>query len=372
MAGKGDTTEELVAEGLTLVEHLVDDVPNARELLTLSWVIWLATAGRASEARATVEAEIERAGGVERVRGPWLATRAHHSLLDGRPRSAIADCDAALVEFAAGDVAAMRPMTLAVQAVALAQIGQPGAARLTLASIEETWRHETKAQTLIEQAEAWLLAADGQYQKGARRCARAATMALEGQHAVFAMCAAHDAARLGHPSVALPILRETAVAVEGRLVQALLEHAVALDGSDAAALLVLAEEFPELGFTVSGAECAATAARILGREGRAAEATRANAVVAQLKELIDDFRTPGLGTIVVVTEREREVGELAARRRRNREIAEQLGISVRTVDNHLASLYRKLGVSRRDDLSQWFDGTENRVTVESPDHTVTR
>ena len=62
---------------------------------------------------------------------------------------------------------------------------------------------------------------------------------------------------------------------------------------------------------------------------------------------------------MVLTEREREVGELASKRRRNREIADHLGISIRTVDNHLASLYRKLGINRRDELSTWFENAEN-------------
>jgi DNA-binding CsgD family transcriptional regulator len=31
-------------------------------------------------------------------------------------------------------------------------------------------------------------------------------------------------------------------------------------------------------------------------------------------------------------------------------------ISVRTVDNHLQNAYRKLGVTRRQDLSQALDG----------------
>ena len=62
---------------------------------------------------------------------------------------------------------------------------------------------------------------------------------------------------------------------------------------------------------------------------------------------------------MVLTEREREVGELASKRRRNWEIADHLGISVRTVDNHLASLNRKLGINRRDELSTWFENAEN-------------
>jgi DNA-binding CsgD family transcriptional regulator len=42
---------------------------------------------------------------------------------------------------------------------------------------------------------------------------------------------------------------------------------------------------------------------------------------------------------------------LAVRRFRSREISDELGISVRTVDNHLASAYRKLGVVNRLELA---------------------
>jgi len=37
------------------------------------------------------------------------------------------------------------------------------------------------------------------------------------------------------------------------------------------------------------------------------------------------------------------------RRERSREIADWLGVSVRTVDNHLASVYRKLGITGRSE-----------------------
>lgn len=42
----------------------------------------------------------------------------------------------------------------------------------------------------------------------------------------------------------------------------------------------------------------------------------------------------------------------AATRRRSRLIAEDLGLSVRTVDNHLARVFRKLGVTGRDELAE--------------------
>ena len=69
LAGRGAETEALVEEGLSLTHLLVADVPTARELLNLSRVIGLATAGRADEALATVDAEVERSAGRSAIVG---------------------------------------------------------------------------------------------------------------------------------------------------------------------------------------------------------------------------------------------------------------------------------------------------------------
>ena len=51
-----------------------------------------------------------------------------------------------------------------------------------------------------------------------------------------------------------------------------------------------------------------------------------------------------------LTRREREIAELAALGLSSRQIAERLVVSVRTVDNHLQRVYRKLGIARRAEL----------------------
>jgi len=51
-----------------------------------------------------------------------------------------------------------------------------------------------------------------------------------------------------------------------------------------------------------------------------------------------------------LTRRETEVARLAASGLSNREIADELIVSVRTVENHLQRAYDKLGVGSRDDL----------------------
>jgi DNA-binding CsgD family transcriptional regulator len=51
----------------------------------------------------------------------------------------------------------------------------------------------------------------------------------------------------------------------------------------------------------------------------------------------------------VLTSREREIAYLAITHT-NREIAERLRLSVRTVENHLRQVYTKLGIKGRKDL----------------------
>lgn len=56
-----------------------------------------------------------------------------------------------------------------------------------------------------------------------------------------------------------------------------------------------------------------------------------------------------------LTEREREVAAAAARGLANKQIAAEIGLSLRTVERHLAAAKTKLGVATRDELRAWAD-----------------
>ena len=58
-----------------------------------------------------------------------------------------------------------------------------------------------------------------------------------------------------------------------------------------------------------------------------------------------------LDTQPALTTRERQVAELAADGAKSREIADQLFLSPRTVENHLQRVYAKLGVNGRVELA---------------------
>jgi DNA-binding NarL/FixJ family response regulator len=53
----------------------------------------------------------------------------------------------------------------------------------------------------------------------------------------------------------------------------------------------------------------------------------------------------------LLTEREQQIARLAAKGMSNRDIAAEVGVSVRTIEGHLYQTFTKLGVSSRTDLT---------------------
>lgn len=132
--------------------------------------------------------------------------------------------------------------------------------------------------------------------------------------------------------------------------------AAALAADDPVGLDQAARAFADQGHLLLAAESARAAAGAYVRSGRGARARpvleRANA----LAEMCGGARTPLLdphGLSAVLTRREREVASLAGTLP-SREIAARLGVSVNTVNNTLARVYTKLGVTRRGELAAIF------------------
>ena len=68
-------------------------------------------------------------------------------------------------------------------------------------------------------------------------------------------------------------------------------------------------------------------------------------------------KLPGLADLAVpqLTVRVREIARLAARGLSSRAIAEQLVVSIRTVENDVAAVFGKLGVTSRQELDPGLD-----------------
>ncbi|MFF9282548.1 LuxR family transcriptional regulator AbsR2 [Streptomyces griseosporeus] len=143
----------------------------------------------------------------------------------------------------------------------------------------------------------------------------------------------YDAVRLGRPERALGRLRTGSV---------LAAHADALARGDGPALDRAAEALRERGFLLFAAEAYAQAAHV-HRDAGAARTARTRAVA--LARRCQGARTPALSGLVLgeLTARQRQIVTLAAAGLTNRQIAERLTLSVRTVGNHLYSAYTRLG-----------------------------
>ncbi|MFG2456267.1 LuxR C-terminal-related transcriptional regulator [Streptomyces sp. NPDC048523] len=148
----------------------------------------------------------------------------------------------------------------------------------------------------------------------------------------------YDAVRLGAPDRAL-----------GRLTGVFAEHADALARGDGLALDRAAQALEERGFLLFAAEAYAQAVRA-HRDPSAARTSRTRAVA--LARRCQGARTPALSGLVLgeLTARQRQIVTLAAAGLSNRQIAEKLTLSIRTVGNHLYSAYARLGASDRDAL----------------------
>ncbi|QWB21741.1 MULTISPECIES: LuxR family transcriptional regulator [Streptomyces] len=148
----------------------------------------------------------------------------------------------------------------------------------------------------------------------------------------------YDAVRLGAPEKVID-----------RLTGVFARHADALTRADGPALDEVAEELERRGFTLFAAEAHAQAVGA-HREPRAARHSRTRAVA--LARRCQGARTPALSGLVLgeLTARQRQIVTLAAAGLSNRQIAERLTLSIRTVGNHLYSAYARLGASDRGAL----------------------
>jgi DNA-binding CsgD family transcriptional regulator len=157
-----------------------------------------------------------------------------------------------------------------------------------------------------------------------------------------------DVARLGGAKDVVDRLSELAQICDSDFVSARADLAIALVAGDPEKLLTVAGDFAAIGADLLAVEAATAAASIWHRRGQLRQATAALARFETCVTRCEGARTPLLSTAKAtapLTGREQEVALLAAAGVPSKDIAEILYLSVRTVDNHLQRIYKKLGVT---------------------------
>ncbi|HWR85258.1 MAG TPA: LuxR C-terminal-related transcriptional regulator, partial [Rhodoglobus sp.] len=156
-----------------------------------------------------------------------------------------------------------------------------------------------------------------------------------------------DAAAAAEEYAALPAAEPFAVPAR---------HARAEAAGDRRELEAVADEWERRGALLWAAEALTSASRAALAEGDPRRAATLQTRVDRLLEHCGGAATPLLARPVVeaagLTAREREIAALAARGLSSKQIADELFLSSRTIDNHLRSIYMKLDVRSRRELTE--------------------
>jgi DNA-binding CsgD family transcriptional regulator len=205
------------------------------------------------------------------------------------------------------------------------------------------------------QARAWTSAAAGDIPGACAQLYDAADLGEEIGDVVGQATALHGLARMGRAQDVCARLVDVAARIDGDLAPARAAHAAALAKGDAAGLEAVSHDFETMGADLLAAEAAADASVALRLAGDVRGSAAAGRRAGKLVERCEGPVTPALQAVRArarLTPSERETAVLAAGGRTNKEIAEQLFLSPRTVENRLQRVYEKLGISGRTELDE--------------------
>lgn len=307
------------------------------------------TPDRADDRAHRMQAASADLPGPARLMG--LVVAGHAALAGGRVRDALLLLREAWAGLAdSGHEFRFRCRTLL--ATTWAQAGQAAAAAPLLAGLvargHPAYRLYVPDDLL---ALAWGAAAEGSTTEALGHAVAAADLAREAGAPGYEVLAWQTAVQFGDATAALP--RLAALSALGPRAAVAGAHARAWAEQDGEALVAAADGWARLGDLVAAGDAAAQAADVHRRKGRQGSALSAAAVAERLAGR-SGARTPALAIAVrplPLTVREREIAALAARGLSNKDIAERLTVSVRTVEGHLYRAGHKLGVSERTALA---------------------
>ncbi|MBU9762379.1 helix-turn-helix transcriptional regulator [Mycobacterium sp. TNTM28] len=180
--------------------------------------------------------------------------------------------------------------------------------------------------------------------------------------------AGRDAARRGQPTHELACLQSAAqwgdpsgAARAGELADTLglpladvvARHTEALAADDGAGLLAAADGYRGLGDRATATDAIAQAAVAFGRHGQGKRSAYLAAMAQECADECGGLCTPALRNPAgqPLTHRQREIVELVVAGLSNKQIAERLVMSVRSVEGHLYRACQRVGANTREELA---------------------
>lgn len=206
---------------------------------------------------------------------------------------------------------------------------------------------------------AWVEAAEGAMSAALARIHEVAREAADRGHLGHEAYALGLAARFGDAS-AVGRMLELRELVDGPRVRAACQQTLGLSTRSGDLLIDAAGRFEAMGDLLSAADAAAQATTCYDAASERAAHQAAHARVERLRHACEGAVTPALEAVsrpLPLSRREREIVTLAAAGLSNREIAQRLVVSVRTVEGHLYRAGGKLGTADRRQFASIVKGT---------------
>lgn len=259
----------------------------------------------------------------------------------------------------------MRRAALAFRLQACAMLGDEAAIAGAMAALDaDELTGAPRPEEL--RAQAWCDVAAGRMAVAVRRLVASADVHAAAGSAMWEAEVLHDLARLGYVGSAAARLAELAAAGDTPVLDVMADHARAVAGGPADALVAVGDRWEDLGYHLFAAEAFSQACGAYGAAASRAEAASSRARNQRALEATRErshralapcgpVRTPALalaGPRASLTPREHQIAWLAAQGRTNQEIADELVVSIRTVQTHLYNVYAKLGIDNRAALRE--------------------
>jgi DNA-binding CsgD family transcriptional regulator len=357
--GQTATALALADHGLSFARDHRDGIRTGEPYLALARAYALLFAGRLAEARTAAEHGGHSALRVDNqaMMAAWAALGGTVAQLQGDLRTAVAALREAVAIGEREDPTGSLRLHTMVLAGALAMTGAGADAASALRSADRcpslVPRH---FRPQAEMNRAWVAATQGHLLDAADLALDAAALARDADLPCLEAFVLYEVARFGSAARVQRRLGELAGVTDSALVSAFASAAAALAAEDGPALTLAAATFAELAAPLLAAETMTAAANAYQATGRTTKATVALERAREFAAQCTNVQTPGLTSHTCTTRltpREREIAALATRHT-SPQIAQQLRLSVRTVNNHLAHVYDKLGITGRADLAMLF------------------
>ena len=341
-----------VEQGARLADDHHEALPLARDQIELSHASGLLAAGRLDDADRLCEERLDDdISGAGPIRPSWLAWHAIITGFRGHLANAVNLIEQSILLYETADPFRLHAQSLGLSVLFRAQIGPRSASdEATLRQARQEAGDETRLTIWVDRGAASTLAWSDP-RSAAIEAHKHGIRAIERDHRVWGAWALHDAVRWGHPGIVVDELAAVAGHMRGAdLVVAMSDHAAALAEHDVDRLERTAMRMLDFGSTLFACEILVQLAGLL-RETHPIFARRASVKAQILLEHCPGAMTPCTRTLEpALTPREFEIALDSLGGRSSRQMAEARFLSVRTVDNHLRSIYRKLDVASRDDL----------------------